>query len=56
MPAQVISRVAAEIDADLIVVGTHRHTGVAQRPLGSVTERTLREAPCPVLTVQEDAK
>ena len=56
MPAQVISRVGAEIDVDLIVMGTHRHTGVAHLLLGSVTERTLREAPCPVLTVKEDAK
>ncbi len=56
MPAQVISRVGAEIDADLIAMGTHGHTGVAQLLLGSVTERTLREAPGPVLSVKADAK
>lgn len=49
---------AEEIGADLIVMGTHGHTGLAHVFLGSVAERTLRGAPCPVLTVQapEDSK
>lgn len=37
---------------DLIVMGTHGRTGLAHAFLGSVAERTLRTAPCPVLTVR----
>jgi nucleotide-binding universal stress UspA family protein len=44
-----ILQVAADIDADLIVVGTHKRTGVRRFMLGSVAERVLREAHCPVL-------
>ncbi|MDQ7040658.1 MAG: universal stress protein [Rhodothermus sp.] len=36
--------------ADLIVMATHGRSGVARWLLGSVTERVLRQAPCPVLT------
>lgn len=38
--------------ASLIVMGTHGRTGVARVLLGSVAERVLRSAPCPVLTVR----
>jgi nucleotide-binding universal stress UspA family protein len=37
--------------ADLIVMGTHGRTGFERLLLGSVTEKVLRKAPCPVLTV-----
>lgn len=37
---------------DLIVMGTHGRTGIKHALLGSVTERVLRRAPCPVLTVR----
>ena len=37
---------------DLVVVGTHGRTGMAQFFLGSVAERVVRTAPCPVLTVR----
>jgi nucleotide-binding universal stress UspA family protein len=37
--------------ADLIVVGTHGRTGLAHAMLGSVAERVVRRASCPVLTV-----
>ncbi len=47
-----IDRVAADLNADLIVMGTHGRTGLAHVFLGSVAERTLRRAPCPVLTVR----
>jgi len=40
------------IGADMAVMGTHGRTGLAHVFLGSVTERTLRTAPCPVLTVR----
>jgi nucleotide-binding universal stress UspA family protein len=37
---------------DLIVMGTHGRTGVRHLALGSVAERVVRSAPCPVLTVK----
>jgi nucleotide-binding universal stress UspA family protein len=37
---------------DLIVLGTHGHTGLAHVLMGSVAERVVRKAPCPVLTVR----
>lgn len=37
---------------DLIVMGTHGHTGLKHVLLGSVTEKVVREAPCAVLTVR----
>lgn len=50
--AEVILQAAGDLDADLLVMGTHGRTGIAHAFLGSVAERTLRRAPCPVLTVQ----
>jgi nucleotide-binding universal stress UspA family protein len=47
-----IHELAAKVGADLIVMGTHGRTGLAHVFLGSVAERTLRRAPCAVLTVQ----
>jgi nucleotide-binding universal stress UspA family protein len=51
-PAAEIVRVAKEIGADLIVMGTHGRTGLGRLLMGSVAERVLRQAPCPVLTVR----
>jgi universal stress protein A len=48
-----IIRVAREESADLIVVGTHGRTALAQILLGSTAELVVRKAPCPVLTVRE---
>jgi nucleotide-binding universal stress UspA family protein len=50
-PATEIVRRAKEINADLIVMGTHGHGGLAHAVLGSVTERVLHKAHCPVLVV-----
>jgi nucleotide-binding universal stress UspA family protein len=50
-PAQVILQCAAELRADLLVVGSHGRGGFEKWVLGSVTERVLRKARCPVLTV-----
>jgi universal stress protein A len=50
--AEAIADSAAKLGADLIAIGTHGRTGLAHVFLGSVAERTLRFAPCPVLSVQ----
>jgi len=50
--AQAISAAAEELGVDLVVVGTHGHTGLKHLFLGSVAERTLRYSPCSVLTVK----
>jgi nucleotide-binding universal stress UspA family protein len=43
---------AAASNADLIVMGTHGRGGVSHMLLGSIAERIVRRAPCPVLTVR----
>jgi nucleotide-binding universal stress UspA family protein len=48
---QEILRIAVELPADLIVMGTHGLSGFERLLLGSVTQKVLRKAPCPVLTV-----
>lgn len=50
-PADLIADVAKEAGADVIVVGTRGHGRVAGMLLGSVTQRLLHVAPCPVLAV-----
>ena len=50
--APAIARTAEEVGADLVVMGTHGHTGIKHLVLGSVAERTLRLAPCSVLVVK----
>lgn len=51
-PAQVIPEVAGAGGYDLIVIGTHGRTGLAHALIGSVAERVVRHAPCPVLSVR----
>jgi nucleotide-binding universal stress UspA family protein len=46
---------ARELPADLIVMGTHGRSGVERFLLGSVAEKTLRKAACPVLTIPPSA-
>ena len=46
-----IVRVASDQGFDLIVMGTHGRTGLAHLLIGSVTEKVVRKAPCPVLTI-----
>ncbi len=48
-PADVILRVAGERSADLVVIGHQGIEGVRRLPLGSVAERLLAAAPCPIL-------
>ena len=51
-PCDVILETVRERGADLIVMGTHGHSGLAHLALGSVAERVVRLSPVPVLTVK----
>ena len=51
-PVRQIVGYASEHEVDLIVLGTHGRGPVAHMLLGSVAERVVRTAPCPVLTVR----
>jgi nucleotide-binding universal stress UspA family protein len=51
-PWSEIVRSAKENEVDLIVMGTHGHTGLAHILLGSVTDKVIRHSPCPVLTIR----
>jgi universal stress protein A len=51
-PATEILRVAQEIHADLIILGTHGRTGLSRLLLGSVAEQVVRRAACPVVSVK----
>ncbi len=51
-PAENIAQLAADLDADLVVVGSHGHRGLERLLLGSVAERTSRLARCPVWIVR----
>jgi nucleotide-binding universal stress UspA family protein len=51
-PDEVLAAAALEHAAQLIVVGTHGHTGIARFLLGSVASSTIRHAPCDVLVVR----
>jgi nucleotide-binding universal stress UspA family protein len=48
-----IVRYAKANDVDLIVMGTHGRSGIVHALLGSVAEKVVRKAPCPVLTVRD---
>ncbi len=47
-----IIKAAKNYHADLIVMGTHGRTGLQSMLIGSVAEKVVRKAPCPVLTVK----
>lgn len=51
-PALTIVGYAKENDVDLIIMGTHGRGAIAHLLMGSVAERVVRTAPCPVLTVR----
>lgn len=51
-PFAEILRYATDNDVDLIVMGTHGRGGVSHMLLGSIAEKVIRRAPCPVLTVR----
>jgi nucleotide-binding universal stress UspA family protein len=51
VPWSEIQSAASELKVDLIVIGTHGRKGLARALLGSVAEKVVRTAPCPVLTI-----
>jgi universal stress protein A len=51
-PPHAIVDTAARVGAHLIVMGTYGRTGLSRMLIGSVAERVVRTAPCPVLTVR----
>jgi nucleotide-binding universal stress UspA family protein len=53
-PAEEIANYANEVNAEMIVMTTHGHSGVKHVILGSTTEAVLRHATCPVLSVRAD--
>lgn len=50
-----IAQLAADLEADLVVVGTHGRRGMSRALLGSSAEATVRLSPCPVLVVRPKA-
>jgi nucleotide-binding universal stress UspA family protein len=54
-PSHEIVRVAAAEKVDLIVIATHGRTGLSHLLMGSVAERVVRTAPCPVMTIRPAA-
>jgi nucleotide-binding universal stress UspA family protein len=54
IPDDEIRAYAEDEGCDLVVMGTHGRTGIERYLLGSVTERTVRQSPVPVLTVRAE--
>lgn len=52
-PVSEICQVAGREQADLIIMGSHGRTGLAHLLLGSVAERVMRQASCPVLVARK---
>lgn len=55
-PGEVLTAVATEHTADLIVIGTHGHTGITRFLLGSTASSTIRHAVCDVLVCRGEGK
>jgi nucleotide-binding universal stress UspA family protein len=53
LPAYEIAKAAKEWQADLVVVGSHGHTGIKRLVLGSVAQGVLRNSPVPVVVVRD---
>ena len=56
IPTRGILERAQALPADLVVMGTHGRGGFDRWALGSVTEKVIRKAPCPVLTISNPAR
>ena len=55
-PAGEVVRMAADENAEMIILGTHGRTGMTRLLMGSVAEAIVRRAPCPVLVYRETAE
>jgi nucleotide-binding universal stress UspA family protein len=55
-PARTILEVEKDVGADLLVMATHGFTGLFHLLLGSLTEKMVREAACPVLSIRQSAE
>ncbi len=55
-PVDAILGAARANQVDMIVMGTRGYTGLKHVLLGSIAERTLRQAPCPVITLHGDGE
>jgi universal stress protein A len=55
-PVEEIVKYAIETDTDLVILSTHGHSGMKRMLLGSVTEKVVRHAPCPVLVLRDKEK
>lgn len=53
-PGSTITEFAKTQEAGLIVISSHGYTGLSRLLLGSVAERVVRLAPCPVLVLRDD--
>ncbi len=51
-PSEEILRLAQEVEADLIVLGTHPHHPLRRRLLGATADKVINHAACPVLVVK----
>lgn len=51
--SEILDRLGEDPKIDLIVMATHGRGGVARLVMGSVTDKIIRSAPCPVLTIRE---
>jgi nucleotide-binding universal stress UspA family protein len=51
-PASAILKLAAEVNAEMIVMGTHGRSGITRMVMGSVAEEVVRKSQCPVLTLR----
>ena len=47
-----VNATAAEENVDLIIIGTHGHTGIEHVLFGTTAEKVVRKAPCPVLVLR----
>ncbi len=52
IPFEEILKAARDKETDLIVMGTHGRTGITHMVIGSVAEKVIRNAPCPVLSIK----
>ena len=52
-PGRALCQMAEDEGADLLILGSHGRSGLSRAFLGSVAEKVVRHAPCPVLVVRE---